>query len=352
MKNTFTHWNIIALLLVVLIVFTSVYMTGCSNIEQESVTTPATTSVATLDETVTNTEGTIPTESQQSTTNAESSTVLTEPTKSDTQKSDGTVSEKPNNNETSDKPENTVVSEGNTSLQHTHSYGSSTKKATCTDDGYTVYSCACGAEYTSDYVDALGHKWNGWVTVKEATSESEGKKENTCNRCGKVKSEAIDKIASPYDASCRSDEDLLAERILYYINQYRSTSASQLPRMKEFAEMRAEQLANDFSHNEYDRRYAAELLQYGKYIDPSSWGEVGREPYWQGPSEAIGKSTNCGGTIDEVAKRVAEMFYNSSGHWRYVGSNDSIYLSIGICFDGPTLYTCVAVGGTDAINFE
>ncbi|MBQ7818463.1 MAG: hypothetical protein IJ341_02080 [Bacteroidales bacterium] len=349
MKNTFTHKNLIALMLVMLIAFTSLYMAGCD--KENTVATPdnVPTSLATIDETTNVTEATIEATTQNTTT-AEStaSTTSTEATVGETVNKNSATGNS-SDNKPSDK---VIVTEGNTSPQHIHSYGWVTVKPTCTKDGYTEYSCACGANYIDNYVEAYGHDWSSWKTVKEATTESEGKRQRVCNTCGKVKSESIDKVASPYDASCRSDENLLCERILYYINQYKNVDATSLPKMKQFAEMRAEQLASDFSHNEDDRRSAAEYLQYGKYVDLSHWNDPDITGYWQACSEAIGKSTNAGGSIDEMAKRVADMFYGSYDHWSYVGADDTVYISIGVYFDGPTMYTCAAVGGVGAIDLE
>ena len=333
MKNTFTHKNLITLLLVVIITIISVYMAGCSDSEQIP-TVPATTSVATVDETVANTEGTIPTESQQSTTNAESSTVSTEPTKSDTQKPDGTVSEKPNNNETSNKPENTVVSEGDVRPQHTHSYGSSIKKATCTDDGYTVYSCACGVEYTSDYVDALGHKWNGWVTIKEATSESEGKRENACGRCGKIKSESIDKILGPFDYPAVENPDLVSERVIYYINSYRGDNTYSPFAMEQYVNLRAEQIINNYSHDANDMQLAKDIS--GARVN----------------GECLGHIVNIDYTVDEAAFEIVEQFrlgsplYGST-HWNIITNPSVKCLSVGVYISEMNIYTCVATSYID-----
>ncbi len=40
---------------------------------------------------------------------------------------------------------------------HIHSYTTATTAPTCTEQGYTTYTCACGDSYVSDYVPALGH---------------------------------------------------------------------------------------------------------------------------------------------------------------------------------------------------
>lgn len=39
---------------------------------------------------------------------------------------------------------------------HTHSYSSAVTAPTCTEQGYTIYTCACGDSYADDYVPATG----------------------------------------------------------------------------------------------------------------------------------------------------------------------------------------------------
>ena len=51
---------------------------------------------------------------------------------------------------------------------HTHSYTAAVTAPTCTEQGYTTYTCSCGDSYKSDYKDALGHDY----------------KNGTCTRCG------------------------------------------------------------------------------------------------------------------------------------------------------------------------
>ena len=49
---------------------------------------------------------------------------------------------------------------------HEHAYKAEVTAPTCTEKGYTTYTCACGESYVGDYVDALGHKFaNGVCTV-------------------------------------------------------------------------------------------------------------------------------------------------------------------------------------------
>jgi hypothetical protein len=42
---------------------------------------------------------------------------------------------------------------------HTHSYEAVVTDPTCTEAGYTTYTCECGDTYTGDEVEALGHDY-------------------------------------------------------------------------------------------------------------------------------------------------------------------------------------------------
>lgn len=45
--------------------------------------------------------------------------------------------------------------------QHTHSYTTAVKAATCTEQGYTTYTCSCGDTYNADYVTP-SHKYENY----------------------------------------------------------------------------------------------------------------------------------------------------------------------------------------------
>jgi hypothetical protein len=45
------------------------------------------------------------------------------------------------------------------SAEHVHNYITSVVAPTCTEAGYTTYTCACGDTYTGDEVAALGHTY-------------------------------------------------------------------------------------------------------------------------------------------------------------------------------------------------
>ena len=73
-----------------------------------------------------------------------------------------------------------VTSEGDGN--HVHSYSASVTGPTCTEQGYTTYTCTCGDSYVGDYVSALGHDYAGVYTAPTGTEQ--GYTTYTCSRCG------------------------------------------------------------------------------------------------------------------------------------------------------------------------
>ena len=70
---------------------------------------------------------------------------------------------------------------------HEHSYVAVFTGPTCTEQGYTTYTCACGDSYVDDYTDAMNHP--GIIDVPEVPATetdpgtTAGKK---CALCGEV----------------------------------------------------------------------------------------------------------------------------------------------------------------------
>ena len=67
-------------------------------------------------------------------------------------------------------------------ISHTHSYQPTVTEPTCTSMGYTVYTCACGDYYISDYVNAKEHSYV--TSVSEPTCTEEGFTVYICSVCG------------------------------------------------------------------------------------------------------------------------------------------------------------------------
>jgi len=68
------------------------------------------------------------------------------------------------------------------SATHIHNYAASTVPPTCTEGGYTLYTCTCGASYRGQEKTALGHSYT--VTVVAPTTASQGYTLHKCSRCG------------------------------------------------------------------------------------------------------------------------------------------------------------------------
>ena len=49
---------------------------------------------------------------------------------------------------------------------HTHSYEAVVTAPTCTEGGYTTYTCECGESYIADETEALGHDWKGTACTR------------------------------------------------------------------------------------------------------------------------------------------------------------------------------------------
>lgn len=77
-----------------------------------------------------------------------------------------------------------------------HDYQKEVTAPTCTEMGYTTYTCSrCGDTYKGDYTDAAGHKPGDWIIDQEPTTDSEGSKHQECEVCGETLETAeIEKI--------------------------------------------------------------------------------------------------------------------------------------------------------------
>ena len=69
---------------------------------------------------------------------------------------------------------------------HTHDFVETVTAPTCTEAGYTTYTCSCGESYTKNYVNALGHTPET-VNAEPATCTDPGYTgDEVCTICGDV----------------------------------------------------------------------------------------------------------------------------------------------------------------------
>ena len=83
---------------------------------------------------------------------------------------------------------------------HTHSYEAVVTNPTCTEDGYTTYTCSCGDSYVTDETAALGHNWGKWTVSKKPTCTKDGEEKRTCSRCDEAETRKVEATGHDYEA--------------------------------------------------------------------------------------------------------------------------------------------------------
>ena len=69
--------------------------------------------------------------------------------------------------------------------KHEHNYTATVTEPTCTEKGYTTYTCDCGDNYKDNYVNELGHEFLNYVSDNNATYDRDGTKTAYCTHgCG------------------------------------------------------------------------------------------------------------------------------------------------------------------------
>lgn len=173
-------------------------------------------------------------------------------------------------------------------------------------------------------------------TSKPTETPTESTKPAVPSETEKPKPTEQPKVATAND--CKA----IADKIIQYINSYRSTPATKLPGLTKYAEYRSRQLVSNFAHDTKDERAAATALQYGEYIEPSLYGMTGDPYYTACARDAIAKAAYHG-TVDEVAKKFALLVKNSPEHWAYVGDASYQYIAVGLTYNNGTWYCDIAV---------
>lgn len=160
-------------------------------------------------------------------------------------------------------------------------------------------------------------------------------------------------VEEPIIKASASDCSVIAHKIIEYINAFRVQedvgSVIKLSGLTQYAEYRSRQLVTNFAHDTVDERAAATALRYGEYIEPSLYGMNGEPYYAANAREAIVK-TSFGGSVDDVAKHIARMTKNSSGHWNYVGGENYQYIAVGITYENGNWYCCIAMSRENTDN--
>ena len=64
-----------------------------------------------------------------------------------------------------------------------HIYQEEVIAPTCTENGYTIYRCKCGDSYIDNPTTALGHEYGEWNIIKSPTYTTNGIEGRKCSRC-------------------------------------------------------------------------------------------------------------------------------------------------------------------------
>lgn len=286
-----------------------------------------------------------------------------------TTNSNSSNSKIPSNNSSSSKPSggNSSSSSSSSSSKpsHSHSYSSKTVKATCTNGGYTVHTCSCGASYTDSYTDATGHRWSDWKTVKKATTSSEGRKQRTCSSCGKTESKTIAKVQG---SSNSGGHKITGARKAVYsyrgMDRFSSVNLVDLinaERAKEGLgklEWTADLLQQDYDETPWG--WNPDSFDSNGKFDPYRTAEV-REPLEGAQKMAdmgyathgngvgcscVGSTKHDGDTIEQALRRHIQGYLNSPEHRAILlnAGSHRVTAAYAIGSDG-TVYTAIIVGG-------
>ncbi len=76
-----------------------------------------------------------------------------------------------------------IRANGNITYTDGHTYFAEITAPTCTEKGYTTYTCVCGDSYVDEETKELGHSFTHYVSDNNATLESDGTKTAKCDRC-------------------------------------------------------------------------------------------------------------------------------------------------------------------------
>lgn len=165
----------------------------------------------------------------------------------------------------------------------------------------------------------------------------------------KTEAPKVEETPASKPSATAADTKAVADKVLEYINSYRSSPATKLSGLTGYAEYRSRQLIGNFAHDTADERAAATALKYGSYIDPALYGIEGTPYYTVNAREAIAKAGYTG-TVDEVAESLAKLVKNSQSHWKYIGDSAYQYIGVGITYESGMWYCDIAVAAENTDN--
>ena len=219
-----------------------------------------------------------------------------------------------------------------------HDYIAVITEPTCTQRGYTTYTCSkCGEIFVTDYVDALGHDMGQWYATTEPGCKTGGNGRRDCTRCNYHESKGLDPMGHEFmDGACiRCDEAAAegADYSLYYSDyEWEVLRLVNRERVKNGLNPLSGsvllQQASDIRAQELD-----ELLSYTR-PNGNSWYSVLEEldVYIKTASEMIAASQEA----QYTPAQVVEYWLNSEDHNYKLLSTDITHTGVGY-YEGNSL---------------
>ena len=210
--------------------------------------------------------------------------------------------------------------------EHIHAFQPEITEPTCTQMGYTTYTCECGQSYIDDYVDAVGHSY---------ADDSD----TTCDRCGAVReSDDTDDTIIPLP-------ELFTDReweVLRLTNQERLKMEldplTGLDKLQQATDIREKEIVELFDHTRPDGSSCFTVAQ-----------EVGLTYYSMGENIAAGQTS---------PSWVMNSWMNSEGHRANILTAGYDHLGVGevnnhwvqLFLGGTGSYTSISVLPTDPVD--
>ena len=136
---------------------------------------------------------------------------------------------------------------------------------TCTEMGYTEWTCECGETKKSDFTPKRNkHSYANWEIIKEATCTEDGEKKRECKICGHIEEVVIKTKGHKYSNwQISLDDEHLKERVCSVCGftdvQYTAEYQLELEKQQEEERKRIEKI------QEERKKLEEELLAYQKY---------------------------------------------------------------------------------------
>lgn len=203
---------------------------------------------------------------------------------------------------------------------HQHNYSVQVVAPTCTQNGYTVHTCACGSQYTDSSTNALGHSWGDWKVVSQPTTAREGQKQRSCTRCGGSETASVPRL--------EPDSSTFAAEVIKLVNAERAKAGlsplSQDSDLSSYAQLRSTEIVSKFAHQRPDGASALDyVMNTGKYVTC-------------GENIAMGQRS---------PEEVMNSWMNSPGHRANILNESFSYIGVGCCNSNGTLYWVQIFGG-------